>query len=210
MGDIIGSEAAQSTAAVHRAFNRAIAAANAGHSAQVVSPLTITLGDEFQGIVSGLEAAWRIAPELRLTLMRDEIACRFVVGVASIRTRINPERAWNMMGPGLAAARAKLNDKISENAYRFSFPDEPAIEVLADAVGEGLTEIERGWTGTQKKYLLRSRLAGQSVAQVARREKVSLGAVYKVFRAARLDYYERQSEALLRALKLQDARYGFS
>lgn len=210
MGDIVGSEAAPSVPAVHRVFNKAVGWANQRHAPQILSPLTITLGDEFQGLVDGLENAWRVATDLRFKLMDEGVACRFVLGVASIRTRVNPERAWNMMGPGLAAARDKLNDKSSGNAHRFSFPDDPAIELLTDAVGDSLTQIEAGWTETQTDYLLRNRLSRQSPAKIAKGVGVSLGAVYKVLRAAQTDYYDRQSEALRQALALQDQRYGFA
>jgi hypothetical protein len=210
MGDIVGSEAAPSVAAVHRAFNKAIGWANERHGAAILSPLTITLGDEFQGLLGGLENAWRVAAELRFRLMRENIWCRFVVGVARIETRVNPERAWNMMGPGLGAARDKLNDKASSNAHRFSFPDDPAIELLTDAVGDAITQIEAGWTATQKEYVLRARLTGQTPAKIAKSMKVSQGAVYKVLRAAQSDYYDRQSSALRKALALQDQRYGLT
>jgi hypothetical protein len=209
MGDLVGSEAAPSVARVHRSFNSAVTWANARHGARILSPLTITLGDEFQGLVDGLEHALTAATDLRLKLMREGLACRFVIGVADIRTRVNPERAWNMMGPGLAAARDKLNDKASGNAYRFSFLEDPALELLTDAVGDSLTQIEAGWTDTQKDYFLRSRLLGQTPATIAKGAKVSLGAVYKVLRAAQSDYYDRQAAALHKALTIQDERYGF-
>lgn len=208
MGDIVGSEAAPSVKAVHQSFNRAIAWANKRHGEHIVSPLTITLGDEFQGLLTGLEAAWRVAAELRLKLMSEAVSCRFVIGVAAIETPLNAERAWNMMGPGLASARDKLNDKTSANAHRFSFPGDPAIELLADAVGDALTLIEAGWTQTQRNYVIRNRLSRHAPAKIATSLDVSLGAVYKVLRAAQMDFHDRQSGALCKALALQDERYG--
>ncbi len=210
MGDIVGSEAAPSVAAVHRVFNRAVDWANERHAGVIQSPLTITLGDEFQGLVNGLEHAWAVAADLRLKLMSDNVACRFVIGVATIKTPVNPERAWNMMGPGLAAARDKLNEKTVSNAHRFSFPKDRAMEALADAVGDSLTQIEAGWTARQQQFMLRNRLQKQTPAKIAKAEKVTLTAVYKVLRAAQSDYYERQSSALREALTLQDIEYGFA
>jgi hypothetical protein len=209
MGDLVGSEAAPSVPRVHRAFNAAVAWANERHGEHILSPLTITLGDEFQGLVDGLRNALLTAADLRFKLMRDGVGCRFVIGVAELKTRVNPDRAWNMMGPGLAAAREKLNDKQSANAHRFSFPDDPAFELLTDAVGNSLTQIEADWTETQRDYFLRSRLLGQTPTTIAKAAKVSLGAVYKVLRAAQSDYYDRQSLALRQALAIQDQRYGF-
>lgn len=210
MGDLVGSETAESVQRVHRVFNAAIQWANDRHGERISSPLTITLGDEFQGLIGDLEHALLAASDLRLKLMSDGVACRFVIGVAELKTRVNPERAWNMMGPGLSAARDKLNDKSSSNAHRFSFPDDPALELLTDAVGDSLTQIEAGWTTTQREYFLRSRLLRQSPAAIAKAAKVSLGAVYKVLRAAQGDYYARQAAALQQALAIQDKRYGLA
>jgi hypothetical protein len=208
MGDIVGSERAQSIPRTHRTFNSAVAWANEKHGSVLASPLTITLGDEFQGLVTRLESAWRVATDLRFKLMQGSIACRFVIGLVSIETAVNPDRAWNMMGPGLAAARDKLNDKSSSNAHRFSIPGNRALEVLADAVGETLTRIENGWTDTQRRYLLQNRLLNKNAASIAKSANVSLRAVYKVLHAAQLDYHDRQSAALLAALAAQDESQG--
>jgi len=210
MGDIVGSEAAGSVQRLHRIFNSAIDWANTRHAEHIRSPLTITLGDEFQGLIDGLENALLAAADLRFKLMREGVACRFVVGVVELKTRVNPDRAWNMMGPGLGAARDKLNDKQSVNAHRFSFPDDPAFELLTDAVGESLTQIEAAWTDRQREYFLRSHLLDQTPAAIAKSANVSVRAVYKVLSAALSDYYSRQAGALRKALALQDQRYGLA
>jgi len=210
MGDLVGSEVVGSVQRLHRIFNAAVDWANARHGEHILSPLTITLGDEFQGLVGGLENAFLTAADLRFKLMRERVACRFVIGVVELRTRVNTERAWNMMGPGLGAARDKLNDKQSINAHRFSFPDNPAFELLTDAVGDSLTQIEAGWTDTQRDYFLRSQLMAQKPAAIAKSAKVSLRAVYKVLSAAQSDYYNRQASALRKALAIQDEQYGLA
>jgi hypothetical protein len=157
MGDLVGSERAQSLGAVHRTFNEAVAFANEHHAAVIESPLTITLGDEFQGLTRRLSDALRIAAALRLRLLASDVSCRFVVGLAQLETPVNPREAWNMMGRGLAEARDKLNDKRTRNAYRFSLPGETLVEPLLDAVGDSLTEVESAWTPTQRKYERRNR-----------------------------------------------------
>src|SRR5262245_52705684 len=120
MGDIVGSERAPSLKAVHSAFNKVVRKANDVHAEHIASPLTITLGDEFQGLLTGFAEAWDIAVALRLELLVAGIPCRFVVGVATLETPLNRKEAWNMMGSGLSAARDKLNDKRTRSAYRFS------------------------------------------------------------------------------------------
>src|SRR5690349_14705463 len=102
MGDIVGSQRASSVKTVHRAFNKAIDRANAAHADRIASPLTITLGDEFQGLLTACAHAWDVAVALRLELLVVGIPCRFVVGIARLETPLNTKEAWNMMGSGLA------------------------------------------------------------------------------------------------------------
>jgi hypothetical protein len=209
MGDIVGSERAESVRAMHAAFNKAVAGANKRHAARIVSPLTITLGDEFQGLLHTLAGAWEIASGLRLKLLQENVSCRFVIGAASVETPINTERAWNMMGPGLAAAREKLNDKDAHNAYRFSLPGETLSEGLLDAVGESLTLVEAGWTETQLSYYAAS-LAGRTNAKVAVGLGISERGLYKVLRAAQADFHTRQAGVVRDALIELDGRLGLA
>jgi hypothetical protein len=210
MGDVVASERAQSLKAVHRAFNDAVNFANAHYAADIESPLTITLGDEFQGLTRRLAHAWRIATTLRLKLLAANVSCRFVIGMAQLDTPINPRRAWNMMGRGLAETRDKLNDKRSSNAYRFSLRGETLIELLLDAVGDSLTEVERGWTATQLKYYSSARDASRTNAELAKRLGVTPRSLYKVLHAARGDFHRRQSGAIERALTELDERHGLT
>lgn len=208
MGDIVGSAAAHSVNALHVAFNRAIAWANKAYAADVASPLTITLGDEFQGLLANLASAFDVAQALRLKLAAEGVSCRFVIGLVRLETPLNRERAWNMMGPGLAEARAALNDKRATGAYRFSLPDEPLVQPLMNAVGESLTQVEQGWTETQRRYFTATRAGTLTNARIAKRLGVSERAMYKVLRAAHADFHDRQSGALRGALASLDNAHG--
>jgi hypothetical protein len=113
-----------------------------------------------------------------------------------------------MMGSGLSAAREKLNDKNSDNAYRFSLPGEPIIEPLLDAVGDALTQIELEWTPTQLKYY--STIAGsqRTNAAVAEGLGVTARSLYKVLHAARADLHRRRSDVIRTALQNLEERYS--
>lgn len=205
MGDLVASEAAASRAELHQNFNTAVSAVNAQFAVNLESPLTITLGDEFQGLTrTGLEA-FRIVLALRLRLLRNKVLCRFVIGPVDLATPVNPDRAWNMMGEGLAQARERLDDKKDANAYRFSFYQDKPLSRLLDAVGHSLTLIEEDWTETQRLYVLAHILDGADVAEIAEQHRVSERAVYKVLSAARLSFYQDQIEAVLGFLESRDA-----
>ncbi|GHC90201.1 SatD family protein [Novosphingobium pokkalii] len=203
MGDIVNSSDAPSANGLHRTFNMAVEEANRRHAKDILSRLTITLGDEFQGVTRGLRQAANIARELRLQLMLADVDCRFVVGTVDIQTPINAERAWNMMGPGLAEARTKLSEKRLESLYAFSLPREPATQALLDAVGAGLTATERRWTKIQLHDIAHT-LLGKSAQDIAQIRNVTAHSVYKVRAAGDFDSYILQWNRLLEALDIMD------
>jgi hypothetical protein len=196
MGDIVGSEAANSIAALHIVFNEAVKASNKQYKLKIVSPLTITLGDEFQGLATSLSAGLRVVRFLRHHLLARKVECRFVLGLAQLESPVNRAKSWNMMGPGLSNARQKLDDKRLPNAYRFSFPEDPVLETILDAVGLSITDIENGWTPRQFE-IAQELLANNDLnAALASRLGVALRTLYKIRHAARMDLYESQWAAI--------------
>lgn len=211
MGDLVASGAAPSSARLHAIFNAAVDDANQRFAARLASPLTITLGDEFQGLAASLQAGFAIASHLRYVLLAQDVACRFAVGVARIETPVSPARAWNLMGPGLAETRAKLGDKRRPHAYRFHLPGEPLYETLLEAVGLALTVIETDWTGRQRDVATRLlRAQDASTAALAKREGVTARNINKIRAAARLDVHEAEWQAMQSALEGLDQIYGFA
>ncbi len=207
MGDLVQSEQHENIAELHLRFNAAIDRQNKTHQDALASPLTITLGDEFQGIVTSLVTAFGIAREIRLDLLAQGIECRFALGEVTLRTPLNTDRAWNMMGPGLARTRDRLNEKRTHTLYRFAFPDQPLLETMLEASGASLTAIERGWTETQRRDI-RAMLDGESPAEIARRRNVSVHSIYKVRGSGDFDLYLIHWNAVREVLAALDKIYA--
>lgn len=207
MGDLVKSESSLAPELLYDRFNRQVDAINIGHAKYLTSPLTITLGDEFQGLVATLAHAASIVRKLRLALLTDNIDCRFVIGLADIKTPINHDRAWNMMGPGLSRARTKLNEKSSSTHYRFSLPETPMIETLLDAIGAGLTAIEQGWTDRQRDDIAAA-LDQISAKDLAKRRSVTVHNIYKIRSSGKFDAYRLGWQAVLHALTAIDQEKG--
>lgn len=205
MGDLVHSEHAADIAQLHKAFNEAVVQHNRRYADVLASPLTITLGDEFQGLVTSLNAGARLLRDIRLDLLQRDIDCRFVLGLARIETAVNPQQAWNMMGPGLSRSRHKLNDKRALCRYGFSLPQEPLLEIALDALGVGLTVIEKGWTQRQLSDIA-ALLSGQSPAELAEQRQVSVHSIYKVRTSGHFDAYSQQWNAVLEVLTELDRR----
>lgn len=206
MGDLVGSSRAEPKA-LHASFNGCIEDANRVYAGAIASPLTITLGDEFQGLATSLGKAFELDHFIRIRLLGEHVESRVLLGDVVIETGVNPAKAWNMMGAGLAEARRKLGDKKDANRYRFSFPDNEELELLLDAVGRSLTETEAGWTDTQLKYVTRILAAGdESRSRTAKALGISQNSLYKVLRSAGYRFYSEQLETVRRVLRLEDDR----
>lgn len=203
MGDLVKSESSLPIEQLYVLFNKAVDDQNFANANALVSPMTITLGDEFQGVVRTLAQAAMIARNLRLQLMADAIDCRFVIGLVEIKTPINTDKAWNMMGPGLARARQKLNNKKADQFYRFSLIEAPVTENLLDAIGIGLSVIELGWTDQQRGDIS-ALINGLSPAELAKRRNVSVHSIYKVRSSGNFDAYATQWDAINMALSEVD------
>ncbi len=206
MGDLVSSEKTSSVEELHATFNEAIELQNRTHRSALASPLTITLGDEFQGLLTTFVDGVSMMRSLRLHLLAQGVDCRFAIGVVEIQTPLNQARAWNMMGPGLAETRNKLNEKRSDTRYRFSFPDHPPVEWALEGIGTGLTAIERRWTPRQLDDIGAS-LAGSSALEIAARRNVSAHSVYKVRSSGDFDAYVYQWHAIAEVLAYFDELY---
>ena len=209
MGDLVHSERTLSIELLHERFNDAINQQNLLRKDSLASPLTITLGDEFQGLAKSLQSGLQIARALRFQLLADSIECRFAIGLAELRTPINADRAWNMMGPGLARTRSKLNEKRTQSLYRFAVTDDPVMETALEALGAGVTTIERRWTEQQREDIT-ALIAGASPADVARQRNVSVHSIYKVRASGDYDTYVMQWRAIENILTNIDALHGMS
>lgn len=144
MGDVIGSREFDATK-LQQELNTLLSACNDDLKADILSPYTTTLGDEFQGIARSLNGAARSIFYLEEQRIKNQYAfqVRYVAHFGEIQTSINTEIAYGMMGPGLTKARAFLTDKRrGRPRFYFDLPDKSLAENLNRlcSIIEALTE----------------------------------------------------------------------
>lgn len=110
MADIKGSSA-KSGDPLMKTFKLEVKKVNQQLKDRLLSPFTITLGDEFQGVVKDLVSAVEVIFFLDQQLLKNDPVhtLRYVVNYGVIETPINPVNAYEMLGPGLTQARTTLN-----------------------------------------------------------------------------------------------------
>lgn len=116
MADIINSSTKQGKLLMDH-FKSAVQEANDKFKDKITSPLTITLGDEFQGVVEDLSTAAELVFTLDELLLhaKPSYKLRFVINYGTIDTAINTINAYEMLGQGLTDARHILGDLKSED-----------------------------------------------------------------------------------------------
>jgi hypothetical protein len=100
---------------------------------RILSPYTITLGDEFQGISNSLYALLEsiFFLEEQIIKRRYTFKLHYVAHFGEIQTPINRKIAYEMMGPGLTHARKLLTRKQRERPrFTFDYPNQFENEIL--------------------------------------------------------------------------------
>jgi hypothetical protein len=121
MADIIDSGHKSSNLLMIQ-FKNVVTILNEKHRENIISPLTITLGDEFQGICNTIESGIKIIFDIEEIILNHhyDFKLRYVLLYGKIDTEINKNTAYEMLGEGLTAARNELVILKKKDA-RFSF-----------------------------------------------------------------------------------------
>lgn len=150
----------------------------------IISPLTITLGDEFQCILKDLQTSinviifieeYTIAEKLKFKL-------RYVLNQGLIETSINSITAYEMLGKGLTDARNILEKAKSENNRFFISIDNKLQNHFLTNTFVLLVNIIDNWNIekdyeilsnfiTYQDYKIVAKNIGKSRSQVWKREK---------------------------------------
>jgi hypothetical protein len=117
-------------------FKNVVHEINNIYKKELLSPLTITLGDEFQCVVKSLSNSTVIIIAIEELLLdkKHSFKLRYVLNQGSIETKINSSIAYEMLGSGLTDARKKLNHlKIEKKKFLISINDSSKNEILNNA-----------------------------------------------------------------------------
>jgi hypothetical protein len=85
-----------------------------------LSPITITLGDEFQSIMNSLKSGIEviISFEEQILQFKEKFKLRYILNYGEIETPVNPKQAYQMLGEGLSNSREML-ENLKKSDKRF-------------------------------------------------------------------------------------------
>jgi hypothetical protein len=170
---------------------------NLKYEGDISAKFLITLGDEFQGLLSNGKYALKIIQEIRMQLCPTEV--RFGIGVGKITTEINTDMALGADGPGYYNARdaieiLKKNEKKNKavlSDIRLAMEGENAKQtVLVNTIFELMKSMEQTWTGRQKEVIWDMLKNQDNQNNVANRLGISQSSVQKSLAKGHYYVYE--------------------
>jgi len=200
IGDVRESKKLHDRDAVQRRLQAACDDLNGrADSLQLVSPFTVTLGDEFQAVFSGAQNVWSCIFMIESAL--HPVRFRFGLGVGGIDTAINRKQAIGMDGTAFHLAReAVASLKGNRGSYRvlgLNNAQQLALHTL------DLVSHDRESWNRNRIRIFSYLLNGASVANIAKSIGISEQAVYKNIRHGGLESIMGIFRGLSQQLDLQ-------
>lgn len=151
-----------------------------GKSAKsILSPYTLTLGDEFQAVYTAADVIFRDSLCILENVHPQQV--RFSYGIGAIDTDINRDQAIGMDGEAFHHAREGIEDLKSERVeYQFSVNGigDENINQLFNHTLRLFSNLLQDWH-KNRLIVLRERLDGTAVREIARHLDITKTAVYR-------------------------------
>ena len=190
MADIIKSRL-KKAGAISEKFSELVSGINVRYADRLKSPLTITLGDEFQGVCQDLKTAAQIILEMEeeLAVSEHKFKLRYIINYGPIDTEINPEIAYGMLGEGLATAREGLAELKKAKGIRVGVKNMPGnrSEALVQAFFLCTSCID-AWK-PEDTALVREFLKNDDYKQVAERLNKDVSLMWRRRKSLKMDQY---------------------
>jgi hypothetical protein len=181
IGDLIKSRKAESRDKIQQKLQTSLTAINKINQ-NIISPFTITLGDEFQVLLKNADGLfsniWQIAKDIYPAKIR------FSIGIGEVNTDINPAAAIGMDGPAFYAARKGI-DQLKKNNLVIGINGIKNDNDLVESNLSFISHISDSWKKTKYEIIvhLMKKMSAKSISETLR---ISEQAVYKSINAGAL------------------------
>ena len=208
IGDIKDSKRMKDRNQVQEKLQAKLYEINEKYATEIASKFMITLGDEFQGLLSCGANTLQIITEIEQSMY--PVKLRFGVGIGEITTKINPDMAIGADGPGYYKARAaieylKENEKRKQTIMsdiRFEVDGEnQGITTMINTMLSLLTVIKSSWSDRQREVIWDMLQTQDSQVNVAKRFKIQQPTVQKILASGKYYAYKEALDTIGKALE---------
>lgn len=189
IGDLVDSRTAGDRAALQRRLEGALAGVNRASAAHLLSPATVTLGDEYQAVYG--DAGSLFADLWSVMRQVHPHRIRFSLGLGGLDTPVNRRQAIGMDGPAFHRARAAMEGPFKRSGRLFVVTGpgdglEGGAPAWINAALALISSDIQGWQPT-RHLVFERHLRGADAKEIAAEAGISPAAVYKNIRAGGLD-----------------------
>ena len=213
IGDIIESKKIQDRAQVQQHLLQLMKELNQQYQNYLVSPFTVTTGDEFQALFSPNSYIFQIIDQLSVAFSPYEI--RFGIGVGEMVTEINKEQSIGSDGPAYWLAREAINHIHDKNDYGINhisvFLANEEVSWTVNAMLAACSFIQSKWTEVQYdvlKQLLAENIYDETFShkEMARSLGITPSAFNKRIKASGLKIYLRNKRVAMNQILKEIAK----
>jgi len=152
IGDIIKSRKLSNRYEVQETFSSVVSEAQIEYGKDLVSPITLTIGDEFQSVMANANDLFKIVDKLDLKM--HPVQLRYGFGIGTIDTKINKQISIGMDGPAFHRAREALDVARKQNRRYYFRMDDGGIENAINLLLKWMDAGMQNWSDTKKKILV--------------------------------------------------------
>ncbi len=183
IADIVASRTVSPRSRLQTHLKKALDDINRTHRGEIVSPYTITLGDEFQAVLKTPDTVFSQVHQILAAI--HPVKARFAIAVGTIETRINRRQAIGMDGGAFYAARKGLEQlKKRQMLYAVSGLREPVLGLAQESL-DLVSQTSGTWKRSRQQiFALLTR--GLTVKTIASATRMTDKAVYKSIDAGAL------------------------
>jgi hypothetical protein len=194
IGDIIGSKQLKNRAEIQNKLKTILNQINLKYADEISANFIVTIGDEFQGLLSRPHVLLDIINEIKIKIY--PIRIRIGIGIGNIDTEIDKKMAIGADGPAYHYAR-KMIDEIRLNE-KGKMSDSTNIKIYAEGktsilnlINSNLclcSFIESKWTNKQRDLIKEDMLFKQNQRELAKKFNLAQSSVQRRFKSA--GYYD--------------------
>lgn len=185
IGDLVGSRRVEDRMGLQDRLRMTLDSINGTRKEHLLSPCTITLGDEYQAVYGDADSLFLDFFTVLRDLYPEKV--RFSVGIGSLQTELNPRLAIGMDGPAFHVAREAMKSPFRRSGCLFhigqaGLDPPPWIGTALSLVSHEV----KAWK--PNRFLVFQRLlAGVDVKVIAEEARISTTAVYKNIQSGGLE-----------------------
>ena len=204
IGDIIGSRNIEERSSVQKNLKKILDKINDEYRSEIASRFTITIGDEFQGLIRSTKYLLKIIDTIKMEFYPNML--RFGVGFGIMYTEIIEEVSIGSDGPAYYAARKAIDEiKYSNNKYEqpdrdiLIYDDNKISNEKYDLINATLSlcrVIEKGWTQKQREVIVEMFYTNKSQRSLAEELGVKQSSIHRRLNSGNYFTYKNAKEKI--------------